>query len=412
MKHMATEKLTTDCVIAGGGPAGIMLGYLLARSGVDVIVLEKWPDFFRDFRGDTIHPSTLQNLYELGLLEKFLLLPHEKTYEMLGSIGGIPVSFAAFKYLNVRCPYIAFIPQWDFLNFIVAEAKKYPHFRLLMNTSAEGLIEEDGKVTGLTAQEGEKTIEVRATLTVGADGRHSTLREKSGLSLREFGAPIDVLWFRISRESVDPTQSLARIDAGRVMVMIQRGSYWQCGYVIAKGGFEKIKQDGLARFHDDIRLLAPFLMARPDEIDDWEQVKLLSVTVDRLDTWYRDGLLMIGDAAHAMSPIGGLGINFAIQDAIASANVLAPAFREKRVAVSDLARIQKRREFPVRVTQWAQVQAQKRVFAPILARKDDVKPLSLPWPLKLLRLFPFLRYFPARFIGIGVRPEHIRTKEM
>jgi 2-polyprenyl-6-methoxyphenol hydroxylase-like FAD-dependent oxidoreductase len=366
-------------------------------------VLEKWPDFFRDFRGDTIHPSTLQNLHELGLLEKFLQLPHEKTYEMVGSISGTPVSFADFRYLSVRSPFIAFIPQWDFLNFIVAEAKKYPHFHLLMDTAATGLIEKDGKVVGLTGVQGEKTFEISAALTVGADGRHSTLREKSGLPLTEFGVPIDVLWYRISRIDSDPTQSLARIDSGRVMVMIQRGSYWQCGFVIGKGGYDKIKTVGLAEFHASILLLAPFLMERASEITDWEQVKLLSVTVDRLDTWYKDGLICIGDAAHAMSPIGGVGINFAIQDAVASANILVPAFKKGSVTINEL-------EFPVKVMQWVQVAAQKRVFAPILA-KNTGKPITLPWPLKLIRVFPFLRYFPARFIGIGVRPEHIQTKE-
>ena len=383
-----------------------MLGYLLARSGVEVVVLEKWPDFFRDFRGDTIHPSTMQNLHELGLLEKFLKLPHQKTRQMVGYIGGEEVTIADFSYVRTRCPYIAFIPQWDFLNFIAEEAKQFPSFKLLMHTEATGLIEEKGRVVGVTAKGQEGEYEIRADLVVGADGRHSTIREASKLELVETGVPIDVLWFRLAAFENDPERSLGFIDHGKVLVALDRGDYWQCAFIIAKGHFDEIKSAGMEHFRATIARLAPYLSKSAEALSDWEQVKFLSVTIDHLKKWYKPGLLLIGDAAHAMSPLGGVGINLAVQDAIAAGNVLVPAFKRGMPTEGDCVAIQKRREFPTRMTQRLQVFMQDRFLTPYLKTKKHVR---VPWPLRLFKVFPFLRYLPARIVGIGFRPEHVRV---
>ncbi len=409
---MTDRNIATKVAISGGGPAGIMLGYLLARSGIDVTVLEKWPDFFRDFRGDTIHPSTMENLYELGILERFLALHHSKTRQVEASISGETLVVADFSYLHLREPYIAFIPQWDFLNFISGEAKRFPSFHLRMATEATDLIIEDEKVVGIKAKDADGAFDIRADLVVAADGRHSTIRPLSGLISEDLGAPIDVLWFSITRTESDGDKSLGMIDRGLMMPMINRTEYWQCGFVIAKGEFEHIKQRGIEAFQKNILHLAPFLGERVREISDWDKVKMLSVSVEHLLKWQRDGFLAIGDAAHTMSPVGGVGINFAIQDAVASANILVPAFARGGVTLSDLKAVQKRREFPARLTQRFQVFIQNRIMKNILTDTGDRTPLHIGFPLNLIRLFPFLSAIPARMLGVGVRPEHVETKEV
>jgi 2-polyprenyl-6-methoxyphenol hydroxylase-like FAD-dependent oxidoreductase len=404
---MATDekKIKTRCCIAGGGPAGIMLGYLLARAGIDVVVLEKYKDFFRDFRGDTVHPSTLEVLYDLGLLDRFLALPHDEVRELSGEIGGKSVAIADFTHLPTHCKFIALVPQWDFLNFLSEEAKKIPSFHLMLETEATGLILERGRVLGVEAKGPDGPIAIRAELTIGADGRHSTIRDKSGLDVESFGAPMDVLWFRISRIAGDVSQPLGKLERGRIIIMIARGTYWQCAYLIRKGAFEDIKKRGLDNFRSDVETIAPELRDRLGEIKSFDDVKLLTVTVDRLTRWQRRGLLCIGDAAHAMSPIGGVGINLAIQDAVAAANILVPAFCTGSPRYGHLRAVQKRREFPTRATQWAQVLIQNRIIARIIGK--DIH-LTVPLPLRLLGIFPFLRRIPARLVGIGVRPEHPR----
>jgi 2-polyprenyl-6-methoxyphenol hydroxylase-like FAD-dependent oxidoreductase len=382
----------------------MMLGFLLARAGIDVIVLEKYPDFFRDFRGDTIHPSTMEILDELGLLDEFLKLPHQEVHQLSGVIGGEEIRIADFSHLKVKCPFIALIPQWDFLNFIAAHAKRYPAFHLMVETEATDLVEENGRVIGIRAKARDQSLEIRADLVVAADGRHSTLRDRSELQADSFGAPMDVLWFRLSRRAGDPGQVFGRIDQGKMMIMLDRGDYWQCGFLIRKSDFEKIKQRGVAAFHQDLITVAPFLADRTSEIRDWEQVKLLTVAVDRLRHWYKDGLLCIGDAAHAMSPIGGVGINLAIQDAVAAANILAPRFQHARVAIENLQAVQQRREPPTRRIQRLQIMIQNNLITRILGHPGRMK---LPWILRIARHLPILTRIPARIVGIGFRPEHI-----
>lgn len=403
---MESKKITTQCCIAGGGPAGIMLGFLLARAGIDTLVLEKWPDFFRDFRGDTIHPSTMEILYELGLLDEFLKLPHIETHQLEADIGEHKIIIADFSHLKVHCPFIAFIPQWDFLNFIVKQAQVYPQFRLLMSTEATDLIIENDTIVGLCAKNNDTEFEIRAELIVGADGRHSLVRQKSGLAVQTLSAPMDVLWFRLSRRPTDPQHSLGKVDLGRIMIMIARDEYWQCGFLIRKGDINTIHQAGLESFQNAITELAPAMADRIHEIKSWESVKLLEVMVDRLQKWYRPGLICIGDAAHAMSPIGGVGINLAIQDAVASANVLAPLFLHGTVTEADLAKIQKRRELPTRLTQGIQVFIQNRVIDQVLGYRTHPK---LPMVFKLIQRLPYLRRIPAYVVGVGFRPEHINN---
>src|SRR5688572_21130842 len=311
----ASKVLQTTCCIAGGGPAGMMLGLLLARAGIDVVVLEKHADFLRDFRGDTIHPSTLELMHELGLLEEFLQRPHQKLHRLAGQIGNDSIPLADFTHLPTKCKFIVFMPQWEFLDFLADHARLYPNFRLMMEAEVVDLIEASGRISGVVAETKEGRVDINATLTIGADGRRSIVRERAGLKVEVLGAPIDVLWFRLSRKPNDPTQVIGRFAAGKIMVMLNRDDYWQCGFVIPKGTFEARKQRGLGPFHQDLVSIASFLQDRVAEIRDWDQVKLLTVAVDRLRKWYRDGLLCIGDAAHAMSPVGGVGINLAIQDA-------------------------------------------------------------------------------------------------
>ncbi|WHZ16289.1 MAG: FAD-dependent oxidoreductase [Nitrospira sp.] len=400
------ETTSTRCCIAGGGPAGMMLGLLLARAGVDVLVLEKHADFLRDFRGDTIHPSTLEVMYELGLLERLLLLPHQKVSRINVQFGDLALTVADFSSLSTHCPFVAFMPQWDFLTFLAAEAARFPTFRLMMQTEVTGLIEKAGRIVGLKAETSEGRIEVRADLVVGADGRHSVVRTTAGLSVEEFGAPMDVLWFRLSRRAGDPEDPIGRFDRGRIFIMLNRGDYWQCGFVIPKGSRDQLQGKGLPAFRENLAQLAPFVADRVGELQDWEPVKLLTVQVDRLRQWSRPGLLCIGDAAHAMSPVGGVGINLAIQDAVAAANLLAVPLRDGRLTSDDLHMVQMRRDRPTRVTQRMQLFIQNRVIKRVLG---DEGPLVPPLPLRFLTRFPPLRRIPARLIGIGFRPEHVRT---
>jgi 2-polyprenyl-6-methoxyphenol hydroxylase-like FAD-dependent oxidoreductase len=381
----------------------MMLGYLLARAGVDVVVLEKHPDFLRDFRGDTIHPSTLEIMHELGILAEFLKRPHQEVRELAGQVGSETVVIADFTHLPTHCRFLAFMPQWDFLDFIVEQARAYPGFHLKMRAEVTGLIEADGVVSGVRATTPEGPLEIRAALTVGADGRHSIVRERAGMAVRNLGAPMDVLWMRLRRRPHDPGQTFGRVDLGRILVLIDRNDYWQLGCVIPKGTAEEVRQRGLKALQEEIARLCPFLSDRVEELNDWKNISLLTVTVDRLERWSRPGLLCIGDAAHAMSPIGGVGINLAIQDAVAAANILAPRLRQGTPSPSDLQSVQKRRMFPTRATQALQVFVQNRVIRRILG---SPRPLSLPWPLKLLRYWPFLRRIPARIIGVGFQPEH------
>lgn len=412
MSHSPTDNLrcfSTQCCIVGGGPAGMMLGLLLARAGVDVIVLEKHADFLRDFRGDTIHPSTLDVIDELGLLDDFLSRPHQQVRELVAFIGNERVPIADFSRLSTRCKFIALMPQWDFLDFLAGAARRYPTFHFHTHAAVEELIFEGDRVVGVRATTPDGPLKVRADLTVGADGRTSIVRARAQLPVRDVGAPIDVLWLRLSRKPDDPDVPAGRFDRGRVFVMIYRGDHWQCGYVIPKGGHDEICRRGLAAFRQSIVDIAPFVADRIDELADWDAIKLLTVKVDRLMTWHRPGLLCIGDAAHAMSPVGGVGINLAIQDAVAATNALAGPLYENRVNDETLHSIERRREWPTRVTQWLQVQVQNRILGRVLT---STEPLALPWPAKLLRRWAIFRRIPAYLVGVGLRPEHIETPDV
>jgi 2-polyprenyl-6-methoxyphenol hydroxylase-like FAD-dependent oxidoreductase len=383
-----------------------MAGYLLARAGVPVIVLEKHADFFRDFRGDTIHPSTLELMYELGLLDEFLKQPHQEVRELRGVINGQPVPIADFTKLPTRCKFIAFMPQWDFLNFLSMHAKQFPSFQLLMQHEVVGLIFDRQRVTGVRAKTPRGELEICADLVIGADGRHSIVQTCAGLGRQEFGVAIDVLWMRLSKKQDDPQQTLGFFQGGRLLVLLDRGDYWQCGFVIPKGDFDDIKARGLQQLQNNIVSFAGFLGDRVAELDDWSQIRLLTVQINRLRDWCRDGLLCIGDSAHAMSPAGGVGINLAIQDAVATANLLAAKLRTGPVSVDDLRKVQGRREWPTRLIQAMQVFIHRRVVTGQTSHHKD----SLPFVVRLLKWFPVLRQLPARFIGIGPRPEHICSR--
>ncbi len=406
---MTDAPIRTTCCIAGGGPAGVMLGFLLARAGVGVVVLEKHKDFFRDFRGDTIHPSTLQVMHELGLLDQFLKVPHDEVRQLRGVIGDTEVQIADFTHLPTVCKFVALMPQWDFLDFLAEQGKRYPGFHLRMETDATDLVVEGApgneRVVGLRAQGPDGPIEFRADLVVGADGRHSTVRERAGFLVENIGAPMDVLWMRLSRRESDPEQTGGYMNYGRIFVTLNRGDYWQCAFVIRKGGYDEVHARGLDGMRGEIVRLAPFLADRVAELKDWDDVKLLTVAVDRLRQWWRPGLLCIGDAAHAMSPIGGVGVNVAVQDAIAAANILAAPLREGRLTTDHLAQVQKRRTFPMKVIQRMQVAVQQNIIDKVLSSD---RPVTAPWTVKLFNWFPFLRRIPARVVGIGVRPEHVR----
>jgi 2-polyprenyl-6-methoxyphenol hydroxylase-like FAD-dependent oxidoreductase len=405
---MSVELASAQCCIAGGGPAGVMAGVLLARAGVDVLVLEKHADFFRDFRGDTIHPSTLELMYELGLDRALLRLPHQNVRELTFHLGKREFKVADFSHLHVHHPFVALMPQWDFLNFLAAKGARYPTFRLRHNAQVTDLVERNGCIAGVCANTHEGDLEVRADLVLGTDGRHSVVRQKAGLAVDEIGAPMDVLWFRLPRPAGDPEETMARLGAGNFMVMLNRGDYWQCGFVIPKGDAERVQQRGLAAFRTDITSLAPFVANRIEELCDWDAIKLLTVAIDRLAQWYRPGLLCIGDAAHAMSPVGGVGINLAIQDAVAAANILAAPLREHRARPDHLHAVQARREWPAKVTQAVQVIVQERILRPIFDNRGEPK---VPLAVRLLDQFAFLRRLPAYLVGIGARPEHIGTPE-
>ncbi|MEM8573809.1 MAG: FAD-dependent oxidoreductase [Pseudomonadota bacterium] len=403
------QTITAQCAIAGGGPAGVMLGFLLARAGVSVVVLEKHADFFRDFRGDTIHPSTMEVMHELGLLDAFLELPHQKVDEIGVEIGDRSLKVADFSHLPTAAKFVALMPQWDFLDFLAAQGKRYPNFDLRMGADVDELLTENGKVVGLKAATHEGDLEVQADLVVGTDGRHSTVRSLARLEVEDFGAPMDVLWMRMSRKPEDGDDTFGRIEPGRFFIMINRGDYWQCAYMIPKGGLNQLRREGLESFRRAVMAMKPSLGARVRELETWDDVKLLSVRVDRLKKWYRPGLLCIGDAAHAMSPIGGVGVNLAVQDAVAAANILALPLLERGVSEVDLARVQKRRSFPVKLTQKMQVFLQDRVITSVLSG-SEIK--EIPLPLRALNDVPLLRRIPGRIIGLGFRPEHVALPEV
>lgn len=385
----------------------MMAGFLLARAGLKVVVLEKHADFLRDFRGDTIHPSTLQVLSELGLIERFLQIPHEKVRHVTGLIGGTAVKLADFTHLNLSCPYIAFMPQWDFLNFLAKEATSFPSFELKMNAQVTGLIRKDEQVLGAIASTPQGEIRVEADLVLGTDGRHSTVRHLAGLKVRELGAPMDILWMRLSRKPADPHQVFGVINRGKIFVMLDRGTYWQCAFVIPKGHAENLRARGIEAFRRDVVDVEPSMHDRVAELKSWDDVKLLTVAVDRLETWCMEGLLCIGDAAHAMSPIGGVGINLAIQDAVAAANLLAPVLATRAPKLRDLLRVQKRRYLPTFLTQGMQLVVQRRVITAILKNNQ---PTKVNWFVRLIGRFPILQRVPARIMGVGFRPEHVKKQ--
>ena len=405
---MAAEQLSTRCCVVGGGPCGIMLGFLPARAGIDVVVLEKHADFLRDFRGDTIHPSTLDVMAELGLLDDFLKLPHQKAPHIGAFFDGHQYAFADFSYLPTRCKFIALMPQWDFLNFLAEHGRRYPTFDLRMRAEVTDLIEENGRIAGVRAQTPEGLLTITSALVIGADGRHSIVRERAGLTVDDLGAPIDVLWMRLSRKPSDGDSPLGRLGAGKIFVMLNRGDYWQCAFVIRKGAIEETKRAGLPAFQQSIARLAPAFADRVDELKDWDQIKLLTVAVNRLPRWHRPGLLCIGDAAHAMSPIGGVGVNLAVQDAVVAANLLWQPLKRGTLREDDLEAVQRRREFPTRVTQRLQVIVQNNVIDRALGAGQS---LPAPWLLRLFSRFPPLRAIPAWLVGRGVRPEHVHTPE-
>lgn len=403
------QEIRMRCCIVGGGPAGMMAGFLLARAGVEVLVLEKHADFLRDFRGDTVHPSTLELMYELGILQEFLQQPHQKLSHLGAQIGDTKVQVGDFTRLPTHAKFIAFMPQWHFLNFLAERGSTYPEFRLRMQTEAVDLLQENGAVTGVRAKSPDGELLVHSDLVIGTDGRHSTVREKAGFTVMDKGAPMDVLWLRLSRQDSDPGQSLGRMDRGRIMVMINRDEYWQCAFVIPKGSAEQTKTRGIENFREEIAWLVPALRDRVAELKDWNDVSLLTVKVDRLEKWYKPGLICIGDAAHAMSPIGGVGINLAVQDAVAAANILASPLASGQTLTPFLQAVQKRREFPTKVTQGVQIFIQNRIISRVLGAD---KPMEVPSIMKLIQRWPTLQRFPARAIGLGVRPEHVRTPDV
>jgi 2-polyprenyl-6-methoxyphenol hydroxylase-like FAD-dependent oxidoreductase len=382
----------------------MMLGYLLARAGVEVLVLEKHADFLRDFRGDTIHPSTLETMHELGVLEELLQRPHQKTPRARARIGGEEIVLGDMAYLRTRCRFMAMMPQWDFLDFLAEQGRRYATFHLRMETEITELIEERSRIVGVHGNTPAGPAEIRADLVVAADGRNSVVRERSGLAVEDLGAPMDVLWMRLSKRADDPNL-IAYSARGRALVLLDRGSYWQCGFSVPKETAQEMQAKGIEEFRAGVVQLAPFLDDRVTELRDWNDVKLLTVRVDRLRQWYRPGLVCIGDAAHAMSPVAGVGINLAIQDAVAAANVLAGPLRAGALRTADLAKIQRRREFPARITQRVQAAIRQQVGGSL----DVNGPRRLSWPIRMLERTTILRRLRTRFIGIGVRPEHVRT---
>jgi len=385
----------------------MMLGYLLARSGINVLVLEKHADFLRDFRGDTVHPSTLETMHELGVLEELLKRPHQEVSQVRARIGGVPIVLSNMLYLRTRCRFMALMPQWDFLDFLAEEAGRYPTFHLRMQTEVTGLIEENGWIAGIRANSPAGPIEVRADLVVGADGRNSVVRDCSGLSIKDLGAPTDAFWMRLSKHPDDPQVSVIA-QHGKLLAMLDRGDYWQCGFPVLTGSAEEVQRRGIEDFRASIAQVAPFLRDRVSELRDWNHLKLLTVKVNRLLRWYRPGLVCIGDAAHAMSPIGGIGINLAIQDAVAAANILSGPLSEGTVSTRDLAKIQRRRDFPTRVTQRLQDVLRQQVGRDV-GKSGTARP---PWPLRLLERTTLSCRIRTRFVGVGIRPEHVKTPDI
>jgi 2-polyprenyl-6-methoxyphenol hydroxylase-like FAD-dependent oxidoreductase len=404
--------IQTHCCIVGGGPAGMMLGYLLGRAGIETVVLEKHADFFRDFRGDTVHPSTLQVMDELGLIDGFLKVPHQQLQKMDGQFGDDSIRIADLSRTNAKYPFIAMMPQWDFLNFLRESGKRFACLNVMMNASATDLIRSGDTVVGVTADTPEGPVEIRAGLTIGCDGRHSIVRERAGLEVEEIGAPMDVLWFRAGRRANETENLFARVQTGKMLVTFDRGDYWQCAYVIAKDQFDAVKARGLDVFRNDVIGMAPVLGAGMADVKSWDDVKLLTVAINRLKRWTLPGLLCIGDAAHAMSPVGGVGVNLAIQDAVATANLLAAklaALKDSRgcPAEDDLDAVRRRRTFPVRMTQTMQVVVQNNIIS--VALKPGNQPLRAPLFARLVNAIPWLQGITARFVAIGVRPEHVHS---
>jgi 2-polyprenyl-6-methoxyphenol hydroxylase-like FAD-dependent oxidoreductase len=395
------------CCVVGGGPAGMMLGYLLGRAGIDVVVLEKHADFFRDFRGDTVHPSTLQVMDELGLIEGFLKLPHQRLQKMEGLFGGETIRLADLSRLTAKYPFIAFMPQWDFLNFLRESGKRFSSLKVMMSAEAIDLCRDGERITGVKAKTADGVIDIEADLTVACDGRHSMVRERAGLQVEEIGAPMDVLWFRAGKKLDEKESVFARVDPGKMMVTFDRGDYWQCAFVIPKGGHDAVKAKGLPALLDDIATMAPVLKPGLSEVKSWDDIKLLTVAINRLKRWTRPGLLCIGDAAHAMSPMGGVGVNLAVQDAVATANILAARLAQGCPSEQELDAVRQRREFPVKMTQRMQVVAQNTIVSAAL--KPGNQPLTAPLAMRLITAIPWLQGITARFIGLGVRPEHVHS---
>jgi 2-polyprenyl-6-methoxyphenol hydroxylase-like FAD-dependent oxidoreductase len=402
-----TRARKVRCCIVGGGPAGMMLGYLLGRAGIDVVVLEKHADFFRDFRGDTVHPSTLQVMDELGLIDGFLKLPHQRLQTLDGMFGGTKVRLADLSRLDTKYPFIAFMPQWDFLNFLREAGRRFASLEVMMNTEAVDLIRRGEAIAGVRAKTPDGMIDIEADLTVACDGRHSMARERAGLAAEEIGAPMDVLWFRASRKPDEMESLFARIEPGKLVFTFDRGDYWQCAYVIAKGQYDVVKARGLQAMLDDIVRMAPILKSGISDVKSWDDVKLLTVAINRLARWALPGLLCIGDAAHAMSPVGGVGVNLAVQDAVATANLLAERLARGGPSEDELDAVRRRREFPVKMTQGMQVVVQNHIISGALKGGD--RPLKVPLIVRLITALPRLQGIPARFVAIGVRPEHVHS---
>jgi 2-polyprenyl-6-methoxyphenol hydroxylase-like FAD-dependent oxidoreductase len=403
----ARRTIHTKCCVVGGGPAGMMLGYLLGRAGIETLVLEKHADFFRDFRGDTVHPSTLQVMDELGLIDDFLKLPHQELQIMEGQFGTKSIRIGDLSRLKVKYPFIAMMPQWDFLNFLRQSGRQFGSLNVMMNANATDLIWSGDQVVGVNADTPEGPVEIRATLTVGCDGRHSVIRQCAGLEVEEIGAPMDVLWFRAGRRGCEHESLFARVQSGKMLVTFDRGDYWQCAYVIPKGQYDSVRARGLDAFRNDVIGMAPILTSGVSDVKTWDDLKLLTVAINRLKHWTRPGLLCIGDAAHAMSPVGGVGVNLAIQDAVATANLLAAKLAGGCPTENELDAVRGRREFPVRMTQAMQVVVQNKIVS--VALKPGDQPFRPPMFARVVNAIPWLQGVTARFVALGVRPEHVHS---